>query len=164
MDNISALTADGGQVLIILQALVTPSEVMENQPMSDLSWRTYFHWKIWPVQVTGDTTYGTIEGIVALEEANIHAYVPLPDFDERTPFYGRGEFTYDAVGDVYVCPQGEALSLRKHKYTKREKVYQAPAGTCNACSKKGECTQSDQGRQVRRGFEEACLQEGASLS
>ena len=34
-----------------------------------------------PHQVTGDTTYGTVENIVALEDAGIRAYVPLPDFD-----------------------------------------------------------------------------------
>ena len=34
-------------------------------------------------QFTGDTTYGTAENIVALEEQHIRAYVPLPDFDQR---------------------------------------------------------------------------------
>jgi IS5 family transposase len=33
---------DGGKARIILQALVTPSEVQDNQPMLDLLWRTCF--------------------------------------------------------------------------------------------------------------------------
>jgi len=33
---------DGGKSRIILQALVTPSEVMDNQPMLDLLWRVRF--------------------------------------------------------------------------------------------------------------------------
>jgi hypothetical protein len=37
---------DGGKARIILAALVTPSEVMENQPVLDLLWRTRFRWKL----------------------------------------------------------------------------------------------------------------------
>ena len=44
---------DGGRSRIILQALVTPSEVMDNQPMLDLVWRARFRWKLWPRQATG---------------------------------------------------------------------------------------------------------------
>jgi hypothetical protein len=29
--------------------------------------------------VTGDTTYGTVENIVAIEDAGIKGYLPLPD-------------------------------------------------------------------------------------
>src|SRR6266480_4094638 len=39
---------DGGRARIILAALVTPSEVMDNQPMLDLLWRTRFRWRLWP--------------------------------------------------------------------------------------------------------------------
>src|SRR5258706_94260 len=59
---------DGGKARIILNVLVTPSEVMENQPVLDLLWRTRFRWKLWPRQFTGDTTYGTAEIITALEQ------------------------------------------------------------------------------------------------
>jgi hypothetical protein len=50
---------DGGKSRIILNVLVTPSEVMDNQPMLDLLWRTRFRWKLWPRHVTGDRKYGT---------------------------------------------------------------------------------------------------------
>src|SRR6266699_3109236 len=35
---------DGGKARVILQVLVTPSEVMDNQPMLDLLWRVRFRW------------------------------------------------------------------------------------------------------------------------
>lgn len=100
---------DGGKARIILAALVTPSEVMENQPVLDLLWRTRFRWKVHPRQFTGDTTYGTAENIVALEEQHIRAYVPLPDFDKRTEFFGQRDVHSDAERDVYICPSGEEL-------------------------------------------------------
>ena len=39
---------DGGKARIILAALVAPAEVMENQPMLDLVFRTCFRWKLRP--------------------------------------------------------------------------------------------------------------------
>lgn len=37
---------DGGKARIILTALVTPSEVMDNQPMQDLLWHSRFRWHL----------------------------------------------------------------------------------------------------------------------
>ena len=59
---------DGGKARIILEVLVTPADVMENQPFLDMLWRACFRWQIRPDQVTGDTTYGTVENIVAVED------------------------------------------------------------------------------------------------
>jgi len=81
---------DGGKSRIIMNVLVTPAEVMENQPMLDLLWRTRFRWKLWPRQVTGDTKYGTEENIVAIENQHIRAYVALADNDHRTEFFSFG--------------------------------------------------------------------------
>jgi hypothetical protein len=137
-----------------LAALVTPADVMENVPLRDLLWRVCFRRKLRPRQVTGDTTYGTVENIVAVEDAGIRAFFPLPDFDRRTPFFGKGTFTYDADADAYRCPQGQLLSRRKTKYTEEEVVYRAAAATCNACPVKPQCTASDHGRMVHRSFYE----------
>jgi hypothetical protein len=64
---------DGGRARCILHALVTPADVMENQPMLDLLWRARFRWKLRPGRAVGDTTYGTTENIRALEDAGIRA-------------------------------------------------------------------------------------------
>src|SRR5713226_4305766 len=149
---------DGGKSRIILAALVTPSEVMENQPMLDLVFRARFRWKLWPRQITGDTTYGTIENIVAVEDQHIRAYVPLPDFDKRTSVYGKQAFRYDHERDVYICPNDAILQLHTYAYTEREKRYQADAATCNACPLKSHCTTSDQGRLIKRNFDEEYLE------
>jgi len=76
---------DGGKARVILGVLVTPSEVMDNQPMRDLIFRTRFRWKLWPRQVTGDTKYGTTDNIVAMEREHIHAYVPIADLTRAAP-------------------------------------------------------------------------------
>jgi transposase len=141
---------DGGKRRIILAALVTPADVMENQPMLDLLWRVRFRRKLHPRQATGDTTYGTVENIVALEDADIRAYVPLPDMNHRRPFYGQDDFTYDAVRDTYRCPAGHPLDRERVKPTEGVIVYRADAASCNACPLKAQCTESSRGRILQR--------------
>ncbi len=143
---------DGGKARIILQALVTPADVMENAPMLDLLRRVCFRWHLHPERAVADAMYGTVENIRALEDAGIRAYVPLPDFDERTPYFGASHFQYDATRDEDRCPQGHPLRRVKRKYTEEVIVYQATTTTCNACPLKAQCTASTQGRQVYRSF------------
>ena len=100
---------DGGKRRIILGVLVTPGEVMENQPMLDLAWHVRFRWKLHPRQVTGDTKYGTEENIQGVEDMGIRAYMPLPDWEQNSPYFGASKFTYDAEQDHYVCPNGQVL-------------------------------------------------------
>ena len=83
---------DGAKARVILSVLVTPAEVMENQPMLDLLWRTAFRWRVRPRQVTGDATYGTKENIAAIEGANIRAYLSMADFEKLTPYSGSSKF------------------------------------------------------------------------
>jgi len=102
---------DGGKARIILHALVTPGDVMENQPMLDVLRRVMFRWRLRPQRVIADTTYATIENIRALEgEEDIRAYMPLPDWEHQRDYYGPGQFSYDTPQDVYACPEGGAAA------------------------------------------------------
>ncbi len=144
---------DGGKARIILHALVTPADVMENQPMLDLLRRTIFRWRVKPRRVIADTTYGTAENIREIEESGIRAYVPLPDWEQRTPYYGAARFTYDPEQDVYLCPRGASLPRLREKQTERVIVYRAAPTICNACPVKAACTASDHGRSLQRSFD-----------
>jgi transposase len=146
---------DGGKARIILLALVTPSEVMDNQPMLDLLWRVRFRWKLRPRQVTGDTKYGTAENIMAIEQEGIRAYVPLPDFEQRSPYFSQRDFRYDPDQDVYICPNKAVLRLHTSSPAEHAKRYQAEAATCNACPLKIQCTPGTSGRYISRNFAEA---------
>jgi hypothetical protein len=90
---------DGGKARIILNALVTPADVMENAPMLPLLRRAMCRWRLKPKRVVADTTYGTADNIRELEESGIRASVPLPDWDQRTAFFGPSLCTYDPQAD-----------------------------------------------------------------
>ena len=146
---------DGGKARVVLAALVTPADVMENVPLRDLLWRVRFRRKLRPRQLTGDTTYGTVENIVALEDAGIRAYVPLSEVGQRAGFFGERDFSYDAAEDVYHCPGRKALRFRSQSAATHRRIYQAPAAACKACALREHCTTSPRGRRVSRSLDEA---------
>ncbi|HEY6408679.1 MAG TPA: IS1182 family transposase [Ktedonobacteraceae bacterium] len=148
---------DGGKERIILQVLVAPSEVMDNQPMLDLLWRVRFRWKLWPRQVTGDRKYGTEDNLVAIEREQISAFIPSPDSDHRTEFFSADRFRYEAKGDSYLCPAGKELRFDRAHSTERSLRYRARAKDCNHCPLKVKCTTSTQGRSLCRSVDEEVL-------
>jgi Transposase DDE domain len=91
---------DGGTARVIHTVLVTPSEVMDNQPMRDLLWQTRFRRHLWPDQVTGDRKFGTEDHLVAIEGQGIRASIPQADMDHRTAFFAVEQFIYDPDRDV----------------------------------------------------------------
>ncbi len=148
---------DGGKERIILQALVAPSEVMDNQPMLDLLWRVRFRWKLWPRQVTGDKKYGSEENLVAIEQQGMRAYIPSADVDHRTEFFSSEAFTYDPKRDVYICPARKELHLFAAHSTERSLRYRAYPRDCNHCPLKAKCTTGKQGRSLCRSVDEEVL-------
>jgi transposase len=150
---------DGGRKRVILGVLVAPGEVMENQPMLDLLWRARFRWRLRVRQVTGDTAYGTIPNIRAVEDMGIRAYVPLPDWEQHSPYFGAAKFIYDAKHDHYVCPNGETIRRTHTDEAGRRVLYRAPAATCRICPLKPHCTPATKtGRSLYRSFGEEYLE------
>jgi transposase len=148
---------DGGRARIILAALVAPAEVQENQPALDLLWRTRFRWKLHPQQVTGDTKYGTIQNIAAIEHQRIRAYFPLSEVGQRAGRFGEQDFIYDGAADAYRCPGGQTLRFLSHCRNTQRRIYAAPAGACRACELRARCTSAQRGRRIGRHLDEAYL-------
>jgi transposase len=146
---------DGGKRRIILAALVTPADVMENVPMLDLLRRVRFRWKLRPKRAVGDTAYGTGENLQGLAADGLRAYVPLPDWGKSSPYFSQRDFTYDPEQDIYLCPQGAVLRFRGNNYGTEVRIYQAPTATCQTCSIRSQCTDSREGRKLNRPFDEA---------
>ncbi len=94
----------------------------------------------------------------SLEDDDIRAHVPLPEWDKSSPYVHIAAFTYDADEDVYRCPQGQVLKLEWIDEAGERKVYRARAATCNACPVKEQCTRSKQGRLIGRSFHAAYVE------
>jgi transposase len=149
---------DGGQARIILAALVAPAEVQENQPALDLLWHVRFRWKLRPRQITGDTKYGTVANLVAIEGQGIHAFMPLSEAGYRPGVFQEQDFAYDAAADTYHCPGGQTLRFLSQCDTTRRRIYQAPTAACTVCVLRTQCTTSRRGRRITRSLDADTLE------
>lgn len=107
-----------------------PIDPQRIPPESDPPWRLLEERRLDPHRPAVGTYRRTTDFRVSVTDPDatgIRAFFPLPDFDQRTPFYGKSRFIYDAGGDVYHCPRGQPLPRRKAKYTEQEMVYRSDA-------------------------------------
>ena len=56
--------------------------------------------------------------------------------------FSRGEFTYDAERDVYVCPNGKLLRTSGTDHDSRVRNYLSQPQECRACTLKQRCTRA----------------------
>jgi hypothetical protein len=97
-----------GTARVVLNALVTSSEVTENRPMRDLLWSTIFRWRIHLREVTvessqvrhsrerSDSGEGWHPGVRCDPQLRLLRHWPLRP----------GHFRYDPKNDHCLCPAG----------------------------------------------------------
>jgi hypothetical protein len=71
----------------------------------------------------------------------------------RSELYRTAGFTYLSHVDTWECPEGERLHRIETDVRQRLARYRARAEVCNACPRKGACTDSDTGREVTRALD-----------
>jgi len=130
---------------IIVDVEATPArtydEVASTKTMID---RTEQRLDLKPDWLTADTAYGTGKLLAWLLGKSITPHIPVW---ERYPssdgmFFSRGEFTYDAERDVYVCPNGKLLRTSGTVHDSRVRNYLSQPQECRACTLKQRCTRA----------------------
>ncbi len=71
----------------------------------------------------------------------------------RSELYRTAGFRYLESADAWECPEGERLHRIETDMRQRVARYRARARVCNGCPRKGECTDSDRGREVTRALD-----------
>lgn len=66
----------------------------------------------------------------------------------RAEQYELAGFRYQPGFDRWECPAGNHLVRIETDHLRRTVRYRAPAGDCNSCAKKNDCTDSDAGREI----------------
>jgi hypothetical protein len=97
------------------------------------------------IEVLLAAAYAVFLGGVAavLEWVARHSY-------RRAEQYEQAGFTYHRQMDLWKCPAGEQLQRAEIEHQLRVVRYRARAKTCNACSLKTNCTDSDEGREIEQ--------------
>src|SRR5579872_630564 len=69
---------------------------------------------------------------------------------QRSERYRNSGFVYMQDLDVWQCPASRQLQRTETDYQRRVVHYRAPADACNACALKKNCTDSNDGRLLKR--------------
>ena len=67
---------------------------------------------------------------------------------KRSDQYDTAGFRFHHDRDAWECPQGARLERSEIDHELRVIQYRAPADTCNGCSIKAHCTNSERGRTI----------------
>lgn len=72
--------------------------------------------------------------------------------ENRRKKYPKSEFSYDAQRDVYLCPAGELLTVRRsYKATATRPAYtRYGTSACRECKQRAHCTTNKTGRRIDR--------------
>jgi transposase len=96
-----------------------------------------------PDWLTADTAYGTGKLLAWLLGKNIAPHIPVRERDlSADGMFSRGDFSYDAERDVYVCPNGKLLRTSGTVHESRVRNYLSHPGDCRACMLKQRCTRA----------------------
>jgi hypothetical protein len=96
-----------------------------------------------PDWLTADTAYGIGKLLAWLLGKSITPHIPVWErYPSSDGMFSRGEFTYDAERDVYVCPNGKLLRTSGTVHDGRVRNYLSQPQECRACTLKQRCTRA----------------------
>jgi Transposase DDE domain len=129
---------------IIVDVEATPArtfdEVASTKTMIE---RTGRRFDLKPGWLTADTAYGTGKLLAWLLDESITPHIPVWErYPSSDGMFSRGEFTYDAERDVYVCPNGKLLRTSGTVHDSRVRNYLSQPQECRACRLKQRCTRA----------------------
>jgi hypothetical protein len=71
----------------------------------------------------------------------------------RSERYRTAGFTYHPTHDAWICPEDQLLTRQETDHERRLVRYKARPLICNNCPSKGDCTDSDEGREIARAMD-----------
>jgi len=103
-------------------------------------------------EVLADAGYYNAAEVSRCLEHGITPYIPKADTSANTArgLYGKSQFKYDAIKDVYVCPANGTLTYRFATYELGRELKYYRASGCKTCALKSRCTRNKANRTITR--------------
>ena len=128
------------------------NEVNDLQQLANVALEAKASLELKQAEVVADAGYYSAAEVSRCVEHGLTPYIPKADTSANTArgLYGKSQFQYDAVKDVYVCPAGAALTCRFATVElDRELKYDRASG-CQECALKSRCTRNQANRTITR--------------
>ena len=110
-----------------------------------------------------DSKYGTIDNYLLCHDRKLKAHIPSIEKTHRGTGRQKGifpkeAFCYDPETNSFLCPAGQILRKRNYNKKRKQYEYKAPSKTCAQCELREQCTQSKNGRTLKRHIRQEDLQ------
>ena len=117
--------------------------------------------KVEHLEVTADTGYYNEKQIAECEKNNISCYIPEPEKSQNKALglYTDKDFSYDPVGNTYLCPAHQRLFLHYRTIKGNKEVMVYETNCCKRCMLRGKCTRSEKNnRRIYRWINEDIIE------
>jgi transposase len=128
------------------------NEVTDLHQLADVALEARANLELKQVEVVADAGYYNAAEVSRCVEQGITPYIPKADTSANTArgLYGKSQFQYDGVKDVYVCPAGGELTYRFATYELGRELRYYRASGCKSCALKSRCTRNKANRTITR--------------
>lgn len=139
---------------VITAVETTPSDINENEKLTDLIEQHEAHTGQKVNIVVADAQYGTNDNFAECQQRGIRSHMADLKATYKNDAPTRGIFTedqfqYDAASDSYMCPAGQQLK-RRANLEGHFQVYRGTKKICGGCALRAQCTRSKYWRAIKR--------------
>jgi transposase len=137
-------------------AVDVTSDAVDYEQFNNISIQAKENLGVETLTAIADKGYFSAEELAKAEQNGI---IPIVDSAEKTsapdPEYAKSNFFYDEENDVYICPQGRRLPRKVKRSKDKKETDYGSRQVCENCPVREKCTNSKDGRYIRRGEFEA---------
>jgi transposase len=136
----------------LIAAADVTNEVSDTQQLANVALAAKANLALQQAEVVADAGYYSAAEVSRCVEQNVTPYIPKADTSANTALglYGKRQFKYDSVNDVYVCPAGSPLTYRFATYELGRELKYYRASGCQQCALKNRCTRNKANRTITR--------------
>jgi len=128
------------------------NDVNDLHQLADVALDAKANLEIQQAEILADTGYYNTSQVGRCLDHGLTPFIPKSDTSANTArgLYGKSQFKYDTVSDVYVCPAGAELTYRFTTWEQDREIKYYRASTCNNCPLKSRCTRNKGNRTITR--------------
>ena len=136
------------------------NDVTDYQQLANVALEAKANLELTRTEVVADAGYYNAGEVNRCVEHGITPFIPKSDTSANSArgLYGKSQFQYDALKDVYVCPAGDTLTYRFATVELDRELKYYRASQCKTCALKSRCTRNKANRTITREANEPLME------
>jgi transposase len=128
------------------------NEVNDLQQLANVALEARANLELKQAEVVADAGYYSAGEVNRCVEHGLTPFIPKSDTSANSArgLYGKSQFKYDPVKDVYLCPAGAELTYRFATVELDRELKYYRASNCKTCALKSRCTRNQANRTITR--------------